>query len=813
MKKKQLVILLFFISLVGIRHSIWAQQAPTNTPLKLFFEKVYIHTDREYYVAGEDLWFKAYLVNAQSNFPTYSSNNLYVDIVNEAQKVVLKSVIRMDNGLGNGDFLLPDTLSSGNYQLRAYTNWMRNFGTQFIFQRNIFITSKTPKTIANGNVQNKKLTTPATSTSSQNMEKAVFHFFPEGGNLVADMLNTIAFKAEDASGKSIPVKGEIIDATKKVVATFNSTHQGMGSFVFKPVADALYDVVVTNTNTNQPIEAELPIALNKGLVVSVNTIEDTAVALVSVKTNALTFNALKANFFLIEVKHAGKKIFTDTLYLSGEISSKKMATSLLPEGVSVITLFDAQKRPMSERLFYVDKHHQFNFNVTSNKTKYTNKEDVVINIDASFAEKPISANVSMAVVDAQFVPVSSTSIASFLHLQSEIKGTIEQANQYFDANNKNRLQQLDLLLRTQGWRTYLWIQLAQQNLSIKYLPEAGITLSGTVQKTMGGKPLSHANITVTAPDAIGVKRFAASTDSLGKFYVDGIHFSGLQRFKLASRNAKGAGYGYITLDSLFYNGLSGNALVSTIKKVDTAVAVSQFVRSAIERKTESDRLKSIAVNDILPEVIVKSSREKTVNLRDGTYMDGGFKDSVFVVDPLDMQRYGTLETYLVNKVNGVQVDAQNGGILLGSKGKRPRVIIDNREDVFERLDFYTLPMNVISKVVIKRVITIDGSMDDIFIIYLTLKPEANQQNNPDVLSTDVMGYYQARSFYAPQVKPNISTKNYLTTLYWNPSIQIINGKARVVIDSRKMNTNWRVVIEGITENGIPIHTLLNYSVE
>jgi len=109
------------------------KQAPFPYSTKKFF----LHTDRDLYLQGEDIWFKAYLVDAQNNKPINFSHNLYVELISPGLKIITRHVLRMENGLGNGDFKLVDTLSAGVYRLRAYTNWMRNFGDKFVLKRTL----------------------------------------------------------------------------------------------------------------------------------------------------------------------------------------------------------------------------------------------------------------------------------------------------------------------------------------------------------------------------------------------------------------------------------------------------------------------------------------------------------------------------------------------------------------------------------------------------------------------------------------------------------------------------------------------------
>ncbi|MBC7915023.1 MAG: TonB-dependent receptor, partial [Pyrinomonadaceae bacterium] len=102
-------------------------------------EKVHIHTDKPYYSIGDTIWFKSYIVSAQNNRLSDLSKILYVELINE--KDSLKKSLRLPvvAGLSWGDFTLSDSLSEGNYRIRAYTNWMRNFDEAYFFEKTIKI--------------------------------------------------------------------------------------------------------------------------------------------------------------------------------------------------------------------------------------------------------------------------------------------------------------------------------------------------------------------------------------------------------------------------------------------------------------------------------------------------------------------------------------------------------------------------------------------------------------------------------------------------------------------------------------------------
>ncbi|WP_443945081.1 TonB-dependent receptor plug domain-containing protein [Pedobacter sp. AW1-32] len=102
-------------------------------------EKVYLHLDKPYYAVGDDIWFKAYTLNTKTSSPSTISKILYVELINERDSIKKQLKLPLMAGITWGDFKLTDSLSEGNYRLRAYTNYMRNFGTDFFFEKTIKI--------------------------------------------------------------------------------------------------------------------------------------------------------------------------------------------------------------------------------------------------------------------------------------------------------------------------------------------------------------------------------------------------------------------------------------------------------------------------------------------------------------------------------------------------------------------------------------------------------------------------------------------------------------------------------------------------
>lgn len=102
-------------------------------------EEAFISTDREEYIAGEEMWFSAWLFDRQTSGTRQSSSIVYIELVNSDNHPIGQKRVNVFKGFGSGEILLPDTVSSGCYTLRAYTSWMKNFLPENCFIKKITI--------------------------------------------------------------------------------------------------------------------------------------------------------------------------------------------------------------------------------------------------------------------------------------------------------------------------------------------------------------------------------------------------------------------------------------------------------------------------------------------------------------------------------------------------------------------------------------------------------------------------------------------------------------------------------------------------
>ena len=191
-------------------------------------EKAYLHFDNTGYFIGETIWFKAYVTRTDTDSPTDLSGVLYVELLSPAGDVVERRKLELKDGQGRGDIRLDKILTSGFYEVRAYTRYMANWGTGACFSRVFPIFDEPRKagdysraTIdrptrkhrvpsvredAEAEPANKKHTeepadgeSPARPRGAYAMESrgVTLTLYPEGGNHVLGLEGKVAFRLTD----------------------------------------------------------------------------------------------------------------------------------------------------------------------------------------------------------------------------------------------------------------------------------------------------------------------------------------------------------------------------------------------------------------------------------------------------------------------------------------------------------------------------------------------------------------------------------------------------------------------------------------
>ena len=776
-------------------------------------EKVYLHTDRDYYYPGDDIWFKAYLIDASDRSLTNNSNNLHVELISPDSVIVLSRTVRVENGLGNGDFKLAQNVKNGNYTIRAYTNYLRNFGEELFFRKNITILN--PEDITDKN--NKR---------PENLAKKIkIEFFPEGGSLVENISSLVAFKTIDSQGRGPEVSGEIFSSEGDSITLFKTAHSGMGSFYLRPLPGLSYYAVVKNQE-GDTIRAKIPKSFLTGVTLSVSQQVKNELS-VTIKTNPATVAEVVKNEITLTISARKTVLKTIGFRIKSLSNSLTIPADDLPDGILMLTLSGPGNLPLCERLFYLQRNEDLKLNIESDKMNYEKREQVSLKLSLNdLSGNPQDAFLSLS--SSEKIPEENSSrnnktISSWFLLESDIRGPVESPAYYFDPENTERLRDLNLLLMTQGWRDFRW----KYNKD-PYLPENGFTISGKLRKLFIDKALESSIVNIGIFEKNNTFSTSIPTDSEGKFRFDGVILTGEARLIVSGKDKKGESGGLLLLDSLKYEPAGVHFIehqyIGFRDELKSKMTQSYEIINNIRKKyTLSDTIKlgGVVINAQKAEEkdpqILKVKRDRNIY---------GTPDAEIIITP-QLEGYSNLLEVIKGRVPGVMVTGNYPDIKVYIRGissylggTQPIFLLDGSKVALE--DILALPLNVVDRIdILKGAITatfgMQGGNGVIAVITRTgdrLISNHQVNNSANIL---IHGYDTPRVFYSPQhLKGNNPDyePDFRTTLFWKPDIIVKEGiEEHFYYFNGDNSTTVKVVVEGISTKGIPVTGSTEYTVK
>ncbi|MFA6085697.1 carboxypeptidase regulatory-like domain-containing protein [Mucilaginibacter sp.] len=772
-------------------------------------EKAYLHLDKPYYAAGDDIWFKAYVTGGSQNKLTTISGVLNVELIDGRDSIKQSLKLPLKDGVAAGDFALPDTLYQGGYRIRAYTNYMRNAGSEYFFDKAISIINNT----LSSNAKSADKITTNKSVSVNTSGKADVQFFPESGNLVGGVATKVAFKAVGVNGSGTDIKGVINDNTGKQVAQINSTHLGMGVFDIIPVYGNTYTAKITNadgsTNT-----VTLPKVLDKGYVLSIT---DAGAQNLQVKISASKnlLNQGAANVLLV-AQSQGKVYYSDQIK-PGNVTIPK---SKFPAGIVQFTLFSTGGEPLNERLVFVQHPEKLKLDLSADRQTYTPRQKVKINVDANSNGKPAMGNFSVSVTDETKVPLNEANennIMASLLLTADLKGYVEQPAYYFNNVNDKTRADLDILMLTQGYRRFEWKEILNDRFTPNvYQRESSLQVSGTVTNP-SGKPVANGKVKLIDFDDIDYTKDTV-TDARGRFAFTNLTFEDSVRFIVQARTDKNKKDVVIKLDSIAPANAAGKNAADY--EISVSADLSVYVQSS--KELYQAQMRYGVGNHVIPlrEVII---REKKQALKYSSNLNGpGNADQVLLAR--DLQNFACIRIADCLQGRLLGVTFRNGVPYSTRSYNRPmQVIIDG---VYVEPSF----LNSINFIDIQAIevlrnigsLGIYGGRGGSGVIIITTKRGGDNEYTGPVTGRGIKvlypkGYLKARTFYSPQYDKsgvNKQLADLRSTIFWKPDVLTGNGgKASFEYFNAGTKGNYRVVIEGIDTDGNIGRQVLRYKVE
>jgi len=512
--------IVIFISIIGSIKSYGQNFDTLLSALNNQFpqEKIYAHLDKDNYFSGEDIWFKVYILS--NGLPGSQSSDCYVELVSANGKVINKKILPVYWGTSSGNMAIPDSLPTGNYFIRCYTAWMLNFNNASVFSKGIYIYNFNDSLLKKPTIKN----------------IYSIQFLPEGGNIVNDVNNVIAFKAVNQFGYPANVAGEVLDNNDSAICSLQSFHDGMGKIVLKPKVGKTYHAVVKFPGNETQI-IPLPQATILNMTLRIEDLGDDK------KIFILRGKAKKTDTseVIVVAQINGKIVLNKYFYLTQQESFYTLNTSELPSGIMQITLFNNKRIPISERLVFINNNNYSTKSYLSTDSNSLSKEGK--NVFTFFVPDSLEGSFSISVTDDDLSLPSldkSTLVSQFL-FSSELNGNIYNPSYYFIYNSDSIRQALDLVLLTNGWRRFKWNDILNSSFpSIKYFNKNFITVKGQVINSRDKKPVKGGDLNfIFKTRDMPNEYFQSKIDSAGFFTLDSLVFYGNATFFFTCNDKKG----------------------------------------------------------------------------------------------------------------------------------------------------------------------------------------------------------------------------------------------------------------------------------
>jgi hypothetical protein len=754
-------------------------------------ERIYLHYDKSTYAPGETIWFKAYMMKAI--FPAEDSKTIYVDWTDDKGKLLLHTLSPAVDGTSFGQFEIPADYTGNYIHVKAYTKWMLNFDSVFLYNKDIRILTK------------------ATNSPIKNTIIPEITFFPEGGDAIAGVINKIAFKANDQWGRPIKIKGVITNNKGKTIDSLRVIHDGMGFFYLKPEPGETFSAKWKDEKGTSHV-SPLPEIKSTGVSLQVSLLGTKRTFLVSASPQSL---GKLTTLHIIGTMYQ-QEVFKITKELKNGIIQEIIPTVDLPSGILTITVFDENWNPLAERITYVNNEEYFFYPEMTVQHWGLNKRarnEIEISVPDS-----LTANLSVSVTDMAIDDDTSDNIISHLLLTGELKGRVNNPAYYFLNNSDSLSRQLDLVMLTHGWRRFNWEEIVKGNYPKIIYPKdtSYLSISGKIygasptQLRGAGNIVLLVNQKKSANQVYTVPIYPDGTfkdPSLILFDTARIYYQlpksrGLgdvsvqfmqNRFPPLANSMKASGY--------FYNNNADTT--GNYRHLQLADATAEELR--------------YLKGKVLATVTIKGKTKSPVELLDEKYTSGLFSggDAVqfdLLNDPFAISSYGIFN-YLQGKVAGLQINTTSNPPTLQWRGGTPQLYLDESPTDADMIS--NIPVSDIAYIKVLRPPFMGGTgggSAGAIAIYTRRGNDVKSAPGKGLDNNMVNGYTALRQFYSPDyssISEENEKKDLRTTLYWNPRVITTRGHNKVLLTfyNNDVTQSFRVEIEGMTKDGHLAHVV------
>ncbi|MTI32597.1 hypothetical protein [Xanthovirga aplysinae] len=511
--------ILFFLVAVTAKLGVFAQgnlQSENGIDFQKAFDEyifstrpelIYLELNQPYFVTGDQLSYKAFFLDGISHALLQYDNLLNVEILSPQGERVLSHKVKLEGGVANGKFLLPEDLNEGVYTVRAFTSWMRNFNNSG-FSQQVPIYSLDNK----GTSEN----SPPTDK-----EEIFLEFYPVGGQLVEGIRSIVAFKAYNENGKGVNINGEIRDQEGRLSGRLSITSPGEGKFALRPQENKNYHVVISNPKGGVE-KFPLPPIVKEGIVVHTSTSINDEIAL------RISSNKQGPEKVILVLRSKEGVLHQSVNTILGGNLSFKIPSKDLPEGIIQIDIFDLKGILKASNGVLLESKGG-SVGMTTDKTTYGRGENIKLSLLIQDAKGiPVKGNLSLRVRKKQSLnnPWGDVSnIQDFLLFNAFQSKNGKRAK--VSLKDKNKVSgNLDPQMLVHLWEKTSVDKLINQNIPSPSFGkrQAYLTLEGKVLEKSTGRPIKGEEFAAAILGNFQLYNF--STDNEGEFSFPIFNFQG-----------------------------------------------------------------------------------------------------------------------------------------------------------------------------------------------------------------------------------------------------------------------------------------------
>lgn len=745
--------------------------------------------------------------------PSDLSKVLYVELYEPGGKLLERVTVEIENGRASGNISFTEKSDkSGIYRIKSYTAWSLNFGSSYVFRKNI------------------EVRTGEENEFTASKQELDIQFMPEGGKLVAGIPTRLAFKSIGPDGLGKDVKGVIYQEGTTDSISFSTIHLGMGFTEFTPQKGAAYKAEVNG------VTYYLPEVQDLGTILSVTQSQDQFIVKVlsndEVGTSSpLLFAHVRGEVFsaeLVNMQDGNGQVF--------------ISKAQLPTGVVHFTLLNKLGLPIAERLAF-NKNEVDNANVSlslsDSEVSLRDRVDLSVRVTGQDSEE-ITSTSSVTIYDDSIDPFNMyrPSIVSRMYLESEIEGYIEHPGFYFSDHSQTD-EYLDVLMMTQGWRAYdMSTVLDWENIELYSYAEQGFRVSGKIIAGLRRRGQDEAPVLFTM-GAENKQVQVVTTDDEGNFVIDGLKVNGSETVEIKANDKKGRDNITIRMDEQFSHlpeqreeiaqviqTLLEQEIPSVEEKEEAPIEEEVFER-AVEASTEAEQFIEVMMQGELDEITVTSERigftEEEVNEDYATkaLKQSEARGSYFDLDEKEWMRNATMPS-IITQLPGVtftipDILTINTGTQSFNTPVEPIFLING---VFTDLDaVLSLDADDVQTIGVLRSsvdLAIYGAQGAGGAIIITLRKGARVEPAKGFVQTNLLGFQLPAQFYSPRYGVNVPsdhpTKDNRLTLHWEPEFEISGSGASFRFWANDIPSRYRVIVEGITETGVPFFQTQTFTI-